>query len=131
MIARWKAWKAKPTMAVIPYSDWANARGNLVNIKSSDNEFAEAKSLASQLDAFGIELSNAEIKVAEQIRVKEKAKDDLARINDVDGRRSYAKLLENNFLRNSMDATVTTEGDKGSTEGRLQRAAMGSAASAI
>ena len=118
MIARWKAWKAwkaKPTAEVIPYSDWANARGNLVNIKSSDNEFAEAKSLASQLDAFGIELSNAEIKVAEQIRVKEKAKDDLARINDVDGRRSYAKLLENNFLRNSMDATVTTEGDKGST----------------
>jgi hypothetical protein len=115
MIARWKAWKAKPTAEIIPYSDWANARGNLVNIKYSDTEFAEAKSLASQLDAFGIELSNAEIKVAEQIRAKEKAKDDLARINDVEGRRAYAKLLENNFLRNSMDATVTIEGDKGST----------------
>lgn len=115
MIARWKAWKAKPTAEIIPYSDWANARGNLVNIKYSDTEFAEAKSLASQLDAFGIELSNAEIKVAEQIRAKEKAKDDLARINDVEGRRAYAKLLENNFLRSSMDATVTIEGDKGST----------------
>lgn len=115
MVARWKAWKAKPTAEIIPYSDWANARGNLVNIKSSDKEFAEAKSLASQLDAFGIELANAEIKVADQIRAKEKAKADLARINDVGGRRSYAKLLENNFLRNSMDATVTIEGDKGST----------------
>ena len=39
----------------------------------------------------------------------------MARVNDVEGRRAYAKLLENNFLRNSMDATVTTEGDKGST----------------
>jgi hypothetical protein len=115
LIARWKAWKAKPIAEIIPYSDWANARGNLVNIKSSDKEFAEAKSLALQLDTIGIELSNAEIKVAEQIRAKEKAKDDLARLNDVDGRRSYAKLLENNFLRNSMDATVTIEGDKGST----------------
>ena len=115
MIARWKAWKAKPTAEIIPYSDWANARGNLTNIKSSDKEFAEAKLLSSQLDAFGIELSNAEIKVAEQIRAREKAKGDLARINDVDGRRSYAKLLENNFLRNSMDATVTIEGDKGRT----------------
>jgi hypothetical protein len=115
MIARWKAWKAKPTAEIIPYGDWANARGNLVNIKSSDKEFAEAKSLASQLDAFGIELSNAEIKVAEQIRAKEKAKDDLARSNDVEGRRAYAKVLENNFLRSRMDATVTIEGDKGST----------------
>jgi hypothetical protein len=115
IIARWDAWKAKPIAEIIPYSDWANARGNLVNIKYSDKEFAEAKSLASQLDAFGIELSNAEIKVAEQIRAKEKAKDDLARVNDVEGRRAYAKLLENNFLRNSMDATVTIEGDKGST----------------
>lgn len=115
LIARWKAWKVKPTAEIIPYSDWANARGNLVNIKSGDKEFAEAKSLASQLDAFGIELSNAEIKIAEQIRAKEKAKDDLVRINDVDGRRSYAKLLENNFLRNGMDATVTIEADKGST----------------
>jgi translation elongation factor EF-1beta len=115
MIARWKAWKAKPTAEVIPYSDWVNARGNLVKIKSSDGEFDEAKSLASQLDAFGIELANAEIKVADQIRAKEKAKEELARINDVGGRRSYAKLLENNFLRNSMDATVTIEGDKGST----------------
>jgi hypothetical protein len=115
MIARWKAWKAKPTAEIIPYNDWANARGNLVNIKSSDKEFAEAKSLASQLDAFGIELSNAEIKTAEQIRAKEKAKDDLARVNDVEGRKAYAKFLENNFLRNSMDATVTIEGDKGNT----------------
>lgn len=115
MIARWKAWKAKPTAEVIPYGDWANARGNLVSIKSGDKEFAEAKSLASQLDAFGIEISNAEIKVAEQIRAKEKAKEDLVRANDVDGRKAYAKLLENNFLRSSMDATVTIEGDKGST----------------
>jgi hypothetical protein len=115
MITRWKAWKAKPTAEIIPYSDWVNARGNLVNIKFSDKEFAEAKALASQLDAFGIELSNAEIKAADQIRAKEKAKEDLARVNDVEGRRTYAKLLENNFLRNSMDATVTTEGDKGST----------------
>lgn len=115
MIARWKAWKAKPTAEIIPYSDWADARGNLVHIKSSDKEFEEAKSLASQLDAFGVELANAEIRVAEQIRAKEKAKEDLARLNDVSGRRSYAKLLENNFLRNSMDATVTIEGDKGST----------------
>jgi hypothetical protein len=106
MIARWKAWKAKPTAEIIPYSDWANARGNLFNIKFSDKELAEAKSLASQLDAFGTELSNAEIKVAEQIRAKEKAKEDLARANDVEERRAYAKLLESNFLRDSMDATV-------------------------
>jgi hypothetical protein len=87
----------------------------LVNIKSGDKEFAEAKSLASQLDAFGIELSNAEIKVADQIRAKEKAKEDAVRANDVEGRNAYAKQLENNFLRNSMDATVTIEGEKGST----------------
>jgi hypothetical protein len=115
VLDRWKAWKAKPSDTIVPYADWATARSNLTSIKAGSAEYARAKDLAARLDEIGIALSNEEIKRAEAIRAKERAKEQLALLNDVGGRRGYAKKLEDNFLRNSMDATVTIEGDKGTT----------------
>lgn len=115
VIARWKVWKAKPTGELIPFSDWANARTNLTDIKPADPEFAAAKELAAALDAFGIELANIEIKQANQIREKEKTKAAAALLNDVPGRKDYARQLEEKFLRASMDAVVSTEGEKATT----------------
>jgi hypothetical protein len=115
VVARWKAWKAKPVGEVIPYGDWYNARSNLIAIKPSDPEFAEAKALAAQLDSFGLELANAEIRAAPAIRAKGEAKVAAALYNNVDGRKAYAYRLEENFLRSGMDVHVTPEGDKGTT----------------
>jgi hypothetical protein len=58
-------------------------------------------------------LKNWPSKVAETSVIR--AAGESRRANDIDGRKAYANLLENNFLRSSMDATVTIEGDKGST----------------
>ncbi|MBN9007283.1 MAG: hypothetical protein J0H40_17940 [Rhizobiales bacterium] len=115
LVARWSKWKAKPTGDPIPYADWANARVNLTSIKSGMQEFADAKALATQLDAIGPALADAESKVADKIRARERERDALALVNDTAGRRSYAKTLENNFLRNNMDATVRAEGSKDTT----------------
>jgi hypothetical protein len=115
VILRWKKWKAKPTDQIVPFSDYRNARMNLTKIKVTDPEFEPAKTKAAELDAFGVELANAEIRLADKIRAKEKEKAALALLNDVDGRKRHAKTLEEKFLRNGMDARVTIEGEKSST----------------
>jgi hypothetical protein len=46
-------------------------------------------------------------------RAAERAKNEQSVANDVPGRKGFAKKLEEQFLRKSMDARVSTEGDKG------------------
>ncbi|NUU44497.1 hypothetical protein [Tardiphaga robiniae] len=113
MIARWEKWKAKPLPEVIPFADYRNARMNLTTIKETDPEYQAALDRAAKLDGFGVALANEEIKVAEKIRAAERARAEQAVINDVPGRKAFAKTLEEQFLRKSMDARVSTEGDKG------------------
>ena len=115
IIARWKKWSARPTAEVIPFADYRNARYNLTSITSSDPEYEMALGKARELDSFGVALANAEIRVAQKLRADAAAKQAALIDNDVEGRRVYAKRLEENFLRARMDATVTLEGEKGTT----------------
>lgn len=104
VIARWKAWKAKPTGPLISFSEYSNTRTYLTRITADDPEFKAAKAKAAELDGFGVELANAET-----------ANDARALANDVDGRKRYAQTVEENFLREGMDVEVATLGEKATT----------------
>ena len=115
VIARWKTWKAKPVDPPIPFFDYSSARMNLTRITANDPEFNDGKAKAAELDRFGVELANAEIAYDTKVRALEAQKAALALANDVDGRKRYAQTVEENFLRDGIDAEVTTQGDKATT----------------
>lgn len=113
VLRRFARWKAHPTDdGVVPFSDQRNARVNLMSIGPQALQFEDAKTKAVELDAIAAELAQAELKIKDKIIDREKKKEALARLNDVDGRKAFRKTVEETFLRAGMDAHVSLEGER-------------------
>lgn len=114
LLARFAAWKDKGGEP-IPYADWHHARTGLLAIDSRHAEFADARDRATALDMIAIELSNAEIKVAERLRLQKQEQAEKALRDDVGGRKRFADDLERELLRQWFNVELSVTGEKGTT----------------
>lgn len=92
-------------------TDWESTRTSLTSIKKASPQYVDAQTLLAAMSADDKKLSDGRRQLADDAKRLAAAQEPL----EIAARKEYAKKLEQQFLEQRMDTTVTATGTKATT----------------